>query len=116
MLTLLWNLSAAIRGYLRFYTPTNRAVDWLRTQRGLKWAVPAALVAVPAYLLAMSFCAVIVAAGGPGCLNVLVILFFWNAMKFAWVAVLAPVLYCAVHCAFRSARSRLASNGRRTVI
>ena len=42
MLALLWNLSAAIRGYLRFYMPTNRALDWLRTPRGLKWAVPVA--------------------------------------------------------------------------
>ena len=50
MLALLWNLSAAIRGYLRFYMPTNRAVDWLRTPRGLKWAIPVALVATPAYL------------------------------------------------------------------
>jgi hypothetical protein len=50
MLTLLWNLSVAIRGYLRFYMPTNRAVDWLRTPRGLKWAIPAALVATTAYL------------------------------------------------------------------
>ena len=66
MLTLLWNLSAAIRGYLRFYMPTNRAVDWLRTPRGLKWAIPVALVATPAYLFAMSVCATIVERGGPG--------------------------------------------------
>ncbi len=51
MLTLLWNLSTAIRGYLRFYMPTNRAVDWLRTPLGLKWALPVALVATPTYLL-----------------------------------------------------------------
>ena len=50
MLTALWDLSAAIRGYLRFYMPTNRAVDWLRSPRGLKWAIPVALVATPAYL------------------------------------------------------------------
>lgn len=50
MLTALWNLSTAIRGYLRFYMPTNRAVDWLRTPRGLKWAIPVALVETPAYL------------------------------------------------------------------
>ena len=92
MLTLLWNLSAAIRGYLRFYMPTNVALDYLRTPRGLKWAVPVALVAVPAYLYAMSLCAVIVADGGLGFLNVLVILLFWNAMKFAWIAVLTPLL------------------------
>ena len=49
MLTALWHLSAAIRGYLRFYMPTNRAVDWLRSPRGLKWAIPTALVATPAF-------------------------------------------------------------------
>ena len=45
MLTALWDLSSAIRGYLRFYMPTNRAVDWLRSASGLKWAIPVALVA-----------------------------------------------------------------------
>jgi hypothetical protein len=34
-------------------------------------------------------------AGRPGLswLNVLVLLFFWNAVKFAWMAVLAPVMW-----------------------
>lgn len=92
MLTALWHLSAAIRGYLRFYMPTNRAVDWLTTPRGLKWAIPVALVATPAYfgLTALA----IQGAGRPGLgwLNVLVFLFFWNAMKFAWMAVLSLLL------------------------
>ena len=48
MFCLFWNLSAAVNGYARFYIPTNRAVDWLRTPRGLKWAIPVALVATPA--------------------------------------------------------------------
>lgn len=95
MLTLMWNLSAAIRGYLRFYMPTNIAIDMLRTRRGLKWAVPVALVAVPAYLYAMSLCATIIERGGPGWLNVLVILFFWNAIKFAWTAPMSAVLLLA---------------------
>jgi len=95
MLTLMWNLSAAIRGILRFYMPTNIAIDLLRTPRGLKWAVPVALVAVPAYLFAMSICATIVGRGGPGWLNVLVILFFWNAAKFAWLATLSPFFLLA---------------------
>jgi hypothetical protein len=38
MLTLFWNLSAALNGYTRFYMPTNIAVDLLRTPRGLKRA------------------------------------------------------------------------------
>lgn len=89
MFTLLWNLSAALRGYLRFYMPTNRAADWLKSPRGLRWAVPVALIATPSYLLAMSVCATLVERGGPQYLNLLVILFFWNGVKCAGVVVLA---------------------------
>ncbi len=88
MLSLLWNISAAIRGYLRFYMPTNRALDWLRSPRGLKWAIPTALVATPAYLYAMSVAAVIAAQPGLGWMNVLVLLGYWNALKFLWMAIL----------------------------
>ena len=91
MFSLFWNLSAALNGYLRFYMPTNRAVDWLRTPRGLKWAVPVALVATPSYLFAMSVGVRLVERGGPGYLNVLVLLFAYNAMKFAVMAVLSPI-------------------------
>jgi len=93
MLTLLWNLSAAIRGYLRFYMPTNRIIDWLRSPRGLKSAIPFAVVATPVYLGLTAWA--ILLAGRPGLswLNVLVLLFFWNAVKFAWMAVLAPVMW-----------------------
>lgn len=91
MLAALWNLSAAIRGYLRFYMPTNRAVDWLRTPRGLKWAIPVALVATPAYIGLTALAIQGAASPGLGWVNFLVFLFFWNAMKFAWMAVLSPL-------------------------
>lgn len=89
MLTALWHLCAAIRGYLRFYMPTNRAVDWLRTPRGLKWAIPVALIATPTYLGLTALTIQGAARPGPGGLNVLVFLFFWNAMKFVWMALLS---------------------------
>lgn len=114
MFSLLWHLSIALRGYLRFYMPTNRAVDWLRTPRGLKWAIPVALVAVPAYVFAMSVCATLVERGGPGYLNVLVILFFWNAMKFAWLAVLSPVLMLKLSVARARLRMRASSDCRQS--
>ncbi|RNL62821.1 sulfate permease [Nocardioides marmoriginsengisoli] len=98
MLTLMWNVSAAIRGYTRFYMPTNIAIDLLRTRRGLKWAVPVAVVAVPVYLFVMSLCDTLVNEGGPGWLNVLVILFFWNAIKFGWMAVLSPCMLVRAAC------------------
>ena len=55
MLRLLWVASVHTRYFLRRYMPTNIALDAIRTRRGLKWGVPAMLLAVP-YLLAAAFC------------------------------------------------------------
>ncbi len=92
MLSLLWNVSAAIRGYLRFYMPTNRALDWLRTPYGVRWAVPVAMVVTPACIYAMSVAAVLASVTGLGWINLFVVLFLWNAMKFAWMAILSPLI------------------------
>lgn len=105
MLALLWNLSAAIRGYLRFYMPTNRALDWLRSPRGLKWAIPVAVFATPAYLFAMSICATAIGRGAPGYLNVLVLIFAWNAIKFGFAAALTPLWWLAARLPAASGRS-----------
>jgi hypothetical protein len=91
MIALILTMSVAIRRYLRTYMPSNIAIDLLRSRRGLKWAVPVAGRAVPAYLFAAALAASAVDRGGPGWLSVLVILFFWNAAKFAWLIVLTPV-------------------------
>ena len=81
MLRLLWNLSIRVRLFLRTYMPTNILLNALRTRRGLKWGVPAMLIAVP-YLLGAWLLTVWIADGGPGWLNLLVLLFIWNALKF----------------------------------
>lgn len=101
MLALFWNLSATINGYMRFYMPTNRALDFLRSPRGLKWAIPVGLIATPGYLFAMSVCMTIIERGGPGYLNILVMLFAWNAIKFVVVGVVTP--FRALRLARRSA-------------
>lgn len=80
MFRLLWNLSIRVRLFLRTYMPTNILLDALRTRRGLKWGVPAMLIAVP-YLLGAWLLTVWIADGGPGWLNLLVLLFIWNALK-----------------------------------
>lgn len=81
MLRLLWAMSVRIRYFLRRYMPTNILLDLIRTRRGLKWGIPAMLLAAP-YLLAASICTNLIADGGPGWLNLLVLLFIWNALKF----------------------------------
>ncbi len=81
MFRLLWNLSIRVRLFLRTYMPTNILLDALRTRRGVKWGVPAMLLAVP-YLLGAWLLTGWIADGGPGWLNLLVLLFIWNALKF----------------------------------
>ncbi|GAB2968124.1 sulfate permease [Actinotalea caeni] len=81
MIRQLWTLSVHTRAFLRRYMPTNILLDAIRTRRGLKWGVPAMLLAVP-YLLAASTITTLITDGGPGWLNLLVLLCLWNTMKF----------------------------------
>ena len=81
MIRLLWTASAEVSYFLRRYMPTNILLDAIRTRRGLKWGVPAILLAAP-YLLAASTFTTLIADGGPGWLNLLVFLCLWNTMKF----------------------------------
>lgn len=87
MIRLLWVLSAHARYYLRRYMPTNILLDAIRTRRGLKWGLPAMLLVAP-YLLGVYYCVTVIEDGGPGWLNLLVLLLSWNALKFL---VIGPV-------------------------
>lgn len=73
MFAMMWNLSAAVRRYLRTYMPSNVAIDLLQTPRGIKWAVPVALGAVPAYLFAEALATSAIDQGGPGWLHCFVL-------------------------------------------
>ncbi|MDQ0575263.1 sulfate permease [Agromyces albus] len=66
---------------LRRLMPTNLVLDAIHTRRGLKWGVPAMLLAVP-YGLAAVYCVGLVERGAAGWLNLLVVLFVWNGLKF----------------------------------
>jgi hypothetical protein len=81
MFGIIWGLTARAHYSLRRFMPTNIALDAIHARRGLKWGVPAMLIAVP-YALGATLCAGWVEAGGSGWLNVLTVLFVWNALKF----------------------------------
>jgi hypothetical protein len=81
MFALILGLTSRTYFALRRFMPTNLVLDAIHTRRGLKWGVPAMLLAVP-YAFAMAVCVGLVEAGGPGWLNVLALLFAWNALKF----------------------------------
>lgn len=93
MIALMWHLSATIRRYLRAYMPSNILLDRLRARGGRKWAMPVGSLLAPAYLFLASLMTEVLHHGGPGWLNLLVLLFIWNAMKFLAVAALVPILW-----------------------
>ncbi|WP_369062245.1 sulfate permease [Kocuria rhizophila] len=79
MFRLIWAASVRTRDILS-YAPTNVLVAATRTRRGLRWGIPAMLLAVP-YLLAAHWWVTTIEAGGPGWLNLVVLLCGWNSIK-----------------------------------
>lgn len=86
-----WRLNASVHSYLQTYAPTNTAIGWLRTRRGIKWAIPAALVATPLYAWAADALVDVLGCGGPHWLGFVAMLCIWNALKFALSALLTPL-------------------------
>lgn len=91
MIRLIWTASVHTRYFLRRYMPTNILLDAIRTRRGLKWGVPAMLLAIP-YLLAAAFCIQLIEDSGPGWLHLLVLLALWNMLKLLWIGPISLVL------------------------
>ena len=91
MFRLIWTLSVRTRDYLLRYMPSNRLLAAIRTRRGLKWGIPAMLVALP-YMLIASICSTSAADGGPGWLHLIVLWACWNALKFILMGPVSVVL------------------------
>ena len=81
MFGLILGVTARIHYAVRGFMPSNILLDALHTRRGLKWGVPAMLLAVP-YTLAAVFSTGQADAGGSGWFNLLALVFVWNALKF----------------------------------
>ena len=73
--------------------PSNGLLAAIRTRRGLKWGMPAMLVAL-LYILIASVCSGSAADGGPGWLHLIVIVLWacWNALKFIIMGPVSVVL------------------------
>lgn len=80
MIRLLWAASAQVRYFLQRYMPSNIILDLLRTRQGLKWGVPAMLLAIP-YLAIAHWCTTLIGGGAPGWLHLVVLVCIWNALK-----------------------------------
>ena len=82
MFKLLITFVSRIYAFFQRSMPTNILIRATHTRRGLKWGVPAMLLAV-VYIVIAAALAQWVAGGAPGWINLLVLLCLWNALKFA---------------------------------
>lgn len=96
LLLLIWRTIATVHGYVRAYAPTNVVIAWLCTRRGLKWAIPLAVVTVPAYLYVAWLMTALVDRGATEWLYVLTFIAYVNACKFAAVALCSPILWLRI--------------------
>ncbi|MGP5054696.1 hypothetical protein ACTXJ3_06310 [Brachybacterium paraconglomeratum] len=87
--------------------PTNRIRDAVYTRRGLKWGVPATLLAAP-YIAAVKLLTDHIEQGGPGWLHLIVLLCAWNALKMLWLGPMSLIALARVrhreHVQRRTAR------------
>lgn len=97
MFRLIWLISIYVRSCMRRFMPTNIAITALRTRKGLKWAAPAMLLALP-YLYVASVVTVIINDGASKWLYLVFLVCVWNALKFiingiVCVGILVQVLF-----------------------
>lgn len=90
MFRLIWAASVRTRDILG-HAPTNLLIAATRTRRGLRWGIPATLFAIP-YLLAAYCCVTAIEAGGPGWLNLVVLLCGWKSIKLTLNGPIAVIL------------------------
>lgn len=105
MIRLIWNLSVRIRLFLRTWMPTNILLDAIHTRRGLRWGIPAMLLALP-YLLIANACVQAIDAGGPGWLHLVVLWSIWNSLKLLWIGPISVILLIGARLRERADRRR----------
>lgn len=77
---LIWTSGVGVRGFLQRYMPSNVVIRDTRQRAGLRWGVPAMLIA-GVYLVAATGIVQWIADGGPGWLNLVVLVCLWSALK-----------------------------------
>ena len=91
MIRSIWILSIYVCAFIQRCMPTNILLALIRRRQGLKWGVPAMFVAMP-YVLVAIWCSTLVGQGGPGWLNLIILICLWNAMKFVVMGPISVVL------------------------
>lgn len=112
MIRLLLAVSIAINEVLRRYMPTNIIRDLIRTRQGLKWGVPAMLLAVPYFVVAY-WLTTLLADGESSWLNLLVLVSIWSGIKMLWLGAVSLVMLTRVRAQELAARRRQMKAERR---
>ena len=99
MLAIPMRLAIALHAFLQ-YAPTNLLLSRLRSRYGLKWGVPFMLLGA-AYFLAAAILTGWLHDGGPGWLNLLVLLGIWNGVKFLVFGPISLILLARARIADR---------------
>jgi hypothetical protein len=80
MLAISMRLAIALHAFRR-YAPTNLLLSRLRSRHGLKWGIPFMLLGA-VYFLSAAMLTSWLHDGGPGWVNLFVLLGIWNGIKF----------------------------------
>jgi hypothetical protein len=111
MFQLLIALVSRTYAFFQQSMPTNILIRATHTRRGLKWGVPAMLLAV-VYIVIAAALGQWVAGGAPGWTNLLVLLCLWNGLKFAVNGPITAVRLARVRARERRYRDELLGVGR----
>ena len=105
---------AAAHRYLQLYAPSNAVIARVRMTPP-RWRVALGVSALAVtLLLATHVLAAVVAAGGPGWLNLVVVVLAWDAIKFGWLAVVVVVEATPHRHSWRTQENRSGADGANT--
>jgi hypothetical protein len=78
-------ISARLYNASQRFAPSNIAIRWAQTRTGAKWGPLVGLSGTLLYAVLMLVTATIVHRGGPSWGELVVLVAFWNMVKFAWL-------------------------------
>jgi uncharacterized PurR-regulated membrane protein YhhQ (DUF165 family) len=78
-----WAISARLYYLCQRFAPSNIVIRRVHTRTGIKWGPLVGLAGVALYGLLMLVTATVVRDGGPGWVNLVVLVAFWNTLRFA---------------------------------
>jgi hypothetical protein len=77
-----WAISARLHNLFRRFAPSNILIRRTQTRTGIKWGPLVGVAAAVLYGLLMLATATVLRKGGPGWVDLIVLLAFWNTVKF----------------------------------